>query len=89
MQIFKKVQVDNKWFIKVLVHNNTIWSPHQWKYRYFKETGYPTSKIVHATQFESEVEVNAKISDLMMLMDTEIPPGYGPRKTVGIVTSGK
>lgn len=90
MQIFRKVQVNDRWYIKMLVSNNQIWSPHQWKYRYFKETGYPTSKIEHATPFPTEVEVNTKLTQLVLLMDEEIPPGYGPRKPVGtVIKSGK
>lgn len=81
MQIFRKVQVNDRWYIKMLVCNSQIWSPHQWKYRYFKETGYPTSKIEHATAFPTENDVTTKLTELMLLMDEEIPAGYGPRKS--------
>lgn len=53
MELFKIVQSGNKVFIKMLTHNDRIWSERQWGYSWVRTGTYPTNMEEYATDFKT------------------------------------
>lgn len=56
MEFFKIVQSGSKVFIKMLCHNDRIWSERQWDYSWVRTGTYPTNMEEYATDFKTVAE---------------------------------
>jgi len=53
MDLFKITETDGKVYVRMLVHNERVWSERQWYYNYVRIREYPTNDSHYATDFKT------------------------------------